>query len=147
MLTLSKTCIDEFHDSEGYFMKQNKRYNINDYDVLEQTFKIDDIDDGMYTFAITSTDKLIMSMVKDKYENGSKHLQICNSTHERDFKTGGELYKHDKRVFFNLYSGLFEAINDVNIVSHTEQLFHSILISLDEHIEDKNTEIFYFKKD
>lgn len=147
MLYLNEEDIKRHVGSDGYFTKQNVRYSVNDHVVLEQTYRIDLLEDGMYTFVITAKGEMILSQVRDSSENGSKHLQLCHSTDEQLFAAGGELYKHDTKVYFNLYSSLFEPINDVNIVSHTEQLFEMILTCFMSHIDKKETEIFYFIKD
>ena len=94
-----------------------------DYDDIlryETNSNSDSSVDGMYTFVITAKGKMLVS------QNAS-HLQLCHSTDEKLFITGGELYKHHNQVYFNLCSDLFEAVNDVNVVSHMEQLFETIM--------------------
>lgn len=77
------------------------------------------LDDGYYTYIINDNHRLKVARVC-AFENGYKHIQLIQETAIQ--YTGGEMYKKDNHITFNLHAGIFRDINPYNLKNHTDEL-------------------------
>ena len=117
----------EFLDEHGRSV--TTEYDIHECYPVRFTF-FTDLTCGLYTYVISTCGNMTVAKVIDKYEHGSKHLQLVHESKYNSFLTGGEIliynYQGVQKILYNVYSGLFEKMTDHNIEYHRLIFFKEI---------------------
>lgn len=113
------------------------------YDIQEchkvPFISFEDLPDGLYTYVISSSERMLVAKVDDPFERGSKHLQLVHASDESNFLVGGEIHIQTRDIdahkvlTYNVYSGLFESNTDFNISHFRYEFFEMIRRVFESH--------------